>query len=79
MTNPWQQIERQDRLQNDRVVRNLGISWLAFGLIGIVVTLVTGRPGWLINIVSWLALGAVMFIGAMLARRARRSEDRTDD
>lgn len=63
MAYDWNKIEQEQQLLTARKLRSLGISWLAIGVIGGLIALMTGHPDKLIGLPVWFGIGWCFYFG----------------
>ena len=65
----WKQIEREQEDRATRNLRPLAIGWMAIGLVGSVVALLTGHPDKVVGSLGWFAIGLVWYLGSRQSGR----------
>lgn len=69
----WRGLDRREREASDRLTLGLGMAWVAVGVVGLIVILITGNTRRLDTAIFWLALGIIASsdLGAHAAEEAQ--------
>ncbi|SEQ14979.1 hypothetical protein [Microlunatus flavus] len=65
----WKRLESDERQRYDRLAVVLGAVFTVLGAVGIVVSVLTGRPGGATGSVVWLLIGVAVLVAGLRARR----------
>ena len=74
----WRRLERREREASDRLTLGLGLAWVAVGVVGLIVILVTRNTRRLDTAIFWFAIGLVLLAISVHTRRKKRSQTPKD-